>query len=91
MAQTKRDAPAAPTIAKNSIFLAPGVRRNLGLSIAYHQQMADAAKEEDNEKLAATHLDAAQQLQQLLDASPVINAVDVAMTATRPLRRAVLH
>lgn len=98
MAQTKPSAsdtpqpsqPAPTTMVKAPAFtiqLRPNTRKLLGEAIAYHQQQADASKARSGgDKLAAMHADVCKQLQEVLDASPVITGVDIAL-AKRPIRR----
>ena len=86
MATTRKtDAPATP---KAMLAIHPSTRAKLTRTIAYHQAMADEHKD-SNAALSATHAEVCKQLQDLLDSSPVISAVDVAL-ARQTIRR-TLH
>lgn len=89
-APTQSTQSAAPTVAKAPAFtlqLRPNTRKQLGDAIAYHQKMADDAKTRSGgDKLAAMHADVCKQLSDVLNASPVITGVDIAL-AKRPIRR----
>lgn len=86
--RSKRNDTAGTTLKSTlGVMLRPNQRKALGRTIAYHQQMADFCKDDDP-KLSETHAEAAKQLQELVDAAPVMTAIDIAM-AKRPVRRAL--
>lgn len=81
-------APSTTFQSKLGIMLRPNTRKALGLTIDYHSKMAEAMKKDDP-KLSETHAEAAKQLQELVDAAPVMTAIDIAR-ARQTVRR-VLH
>jgi hypothetical protein len=59
------------------------MRARLQNTIAYHTAVAEAATDEEQRDL---HEEVARQLQAVLDADPLVSAIDTAM-ATRTIRR----